>query len=297
MPTHSYTPPLDKLLTYTNIKGDEPFPEISYAEQFGIGPEHIPELIRMATDDYLAGDDANEFEFAAPFHAVRALAELHAQEAIEPLLTIYDKALQHNNDWMLETLVDVYTIIGPVALPSLEQFLLDQSHDDNVQNYITEIIGRIVKEHPETRTECVAMLTRRLAEFEENEPDLNAFLIIELLQMKALESAYLIQEAFESDCVNEFWCGDWDEAQYQLGLKERPPTKDRDSILRERLGPPNRPMPALSTTSMTTRPISARSTTSITTTPIHKSTKNASASKKAKVKMAKASKKTNRRKK
>jgi hypothetical protein len=32
------------------------------------------------------------FEFAATLHAVSALAELRAEAAIEPLLTIYDKA-------------------------------------------------------------------------------------------------------------------------------------------------------------------------------------------------------------
>src|SRR6266852_3786724 len=46
-PTYSYTPPVDKLLTYTT---EDLFSEINYAEKFGIGPEHIPELIRMATD-------------------------------------------------------------------------------------------------------------------------------------------------------------------------------------------------------------------------------------------------------
>jgi hypothetical protein len=293
---HSYAPPVDRLLTYTSIQGDDPLPkEVSYVELFGIGAEHIPELIRMATDEYLGSEDASEFEFAAPLHAVRALAELRAEEAIEPLLTIYDKAGQNNNDWMLETLTDVYTSIGPAALPALEQFLVDPSHDDGVEGYITEIIGKIVKEHPETRTECVAMLMRRLAEFEENDPDLNSFLVWELLRVKAVEAAPLMEEAFASDCVNEFWCGDWNEAQYQLGLKERPPAKDRESILRERLGPRTRPLPGLSSiSSISSTPTPAPSTT----TPVHKPTKKSSASKKGKtkIKMVKASRKTNRRK-
>ncbi len=84
----SYTPPLDKLLTYTGILEEDPFPEISYAEKFGIDPEHISELIRMVTDDYLVSDDANEFELAATLHAIRSLAEIHAEAAIEPLLSL-----------------------------------------------------------------------------------------------------------------------------------------------------------------------------------------------------------------
>ena len=173
--THSYTPPLDKLLTYTNIKGDNPLPGISYVETFGIGKDDIPELIRMATDEYLSGDDSNEFEFAAPLHAVRALAELHAEDAIEPLLTLYDKASREDNEWMLETLIDVYTTIGPVALPALEHFLADPSHDDSAKNYVTEIIDKIAKKYPEARTECIAVAMRRLADFEVNDPELNSF--------------------------------------------------------------------------------------------------------------------------
>ena len=283
-PMHSYTPPVDKLLTYTSIKEDDPLPEgISYVEKFGIGKDDVPELICMATDDYLVSKSASEFEFAAPLHAVRALAELHAEEAIEPLLTIYGKTSQNDHDWLLEILMDVFTIIGPAALPSLEQFLVDPSQDDSAQNYISEIIGRIGKEYPETRTACIAMIIRRLTDFEENDPDLNAFLIGELLEMKAVEAAPLIEEALASDCVNETWCGDWDEAQYKLGLKERPAKEERSSIL----SAPS--IPAQSTTTLATK--------SVTNTLVHKSTKKSAASKKGKSKMAKASRKANRKKK
>jgi hypothetical protein len=291
--THSYTPPLDKLISYTNIKGDDPLPEISYVETFCIGKDDIPELIRMATDEYLNGDDSNEFEFAAPLHAVRALAELHAEDAIEPLLTLYDKASQNDNEWMLETLVDVFTTIGPATLPSLEQFLADPLHDDSAKNYVTEILEQIADKYPETRTECIAIATRRLADFEVNDPGLNAFLIADLTHMKAVEAAPLIQEAFANDCVEEFWCGDWDEVQYDLGMKERPPRNERRSIF-----------PTLSTSTPTlSTPTPARSTPtptpskpSIPHTPVPKSTKKSPPSKKAKakVKMTKASKRANR---
>ena len=48
--------------------------------------------------------------------------------------------------------------------------------------------------------------------------------------MKALEAVPLIEEAYANDCVDEAWCGDWTEVQYSLGLKERPPRKERRSI-------------------------------------------------------------------
>jgi HEAT repeat protein len=275
---HSYASPVDRLLTYTSMEEKDPFPEISYVEKFGIGPEHIPELIRMATDDYLGSDDGNEFEFAAPLHAVNALTELHAEAAIEPLLTLYDKASQDDNEWMLETLVDFYTIIGPVALPALEQFLADTLHDASAQDYVAEIMSNMAKKHPEARTDCIAVATRRLEDFELNDPGLNESLISALLRMKAVEAAPLIQRAYASGRVDDFWGRDWDDAQYELGLKERPATPE-----------------GFSAPLITSRPV--RSTTSITTTPVQKSTKKSPPSKKGKAKMVKVSKKVNRRKK
>jgi hypothetical protein len=189
------------------------------------------------------------------------------------------------------TLIDVFFTFGPAALPSLEQFLVDQSHKEFAQNDITEIIGIIAREYPETRTQCVAIFMRKLREYERNDPDLNAFLIWELLQAKALEAAPLIQEAFESDCVNEFWCGDWDEAQYQLGLKERPP-EGRPNILSLLKPAASTPVP-----STPSPPTPALPSTPIPDTLVHKSTNKFLSSKKAKTKMAKASKKANRRKK
>jgi hypothetical protein len=275
---HSYTPPLDKLLTYTDIEERNPFSKISYTETFGIGPEHIPELIRMATDDYLSSDDANYFEFAAPVHALNALEELHAEAAIEPLLVLYDKAAQKHNEWMLETLVDVYTTIGPVVLPSFEQFLADLSHEELARGYVAEIVSRISERYPETRTECIALISRRLENFAVNELDFNTSLISSLLGMQAVEAVPLMQEVYASGRVDESWCGTWDQVQYELGLKERPAKEERSSPF---------PITSIPTPSMPT----------ITNTPVPKSTKKAPPSKKAKTKIAKASKKANRRKK
>jgi hypothetical protein len=110
-----------------------------------------------------------------------------------------------------------------------------------------------------------------------NLPELNGCLIAELRQMKA---APLIQEALVSDHVDDFWSGDWDEAQYKLGLKERP------AIPAERVSTPL-------ITSTPTRP-----TMSATTAPVHRAAKKSPTSKKgkAKMKMARASRKANQRK-
>jgi len=276
--THSYTPPADQLLTYTSLKGKGPLPEISYVEKFGLGPEHIPELIRMATDEDLASEDATDLEYYATIHAVYVLAELHAESAIEPLLALFDTSSAIDNEWMLETLVDFFTIIGPVALPSLEQFLADPSYNESAQSYVAETIGKIAKKHPQARMECIAVVTRRLEAFEVNHPELNASLIGDLLKMNVVEAAPLIERAYASGRVDEFFYGDWNEAQYELGLKERPPIKERFPIL---------PAPSA--------PLRSPLSTAKVLAP--QPSKKSPPSKKAKTKMIKASKKANRRKK
>src|SRR5712692_8184689 len=109
MDTATYLAPVDKLLTYGSLE-DEVSDQWPDYLALGLGPEHIPELIRLATDRELhnleAEDyDENDLSFWAPVHAVRALGQLRAEEAIEPLLPLFDEA--QNDEWMVEDLVRV----------------------------------------------------------------------------------------------------------------------------------------------------------------------------------------------
>jgi len=80
----SYQPPVDKLLTYgeSNLMTPDKWPDY---QELGIGPEHIPDLIQMATDEELNEADVESREVWAPTHAWRALGQLRAVEAVEPL--------------------------------------------------------------------------------------------------------------------------------------------------------------------------------------------------------------------
>ncbi len=126
MGIESYTPPIGKLLTYGDGReiGENLKDWPQYLE-LGIGPEHIPDLIRMATDEELRWVESDMLEVWAPIHAWRTLAVLHAEEAIEPLLPLLDEA--EDDDWVVEELPRVYAMIGPAALPALERYLDDKS--------------------------------------------------------------------------------------------------------------------------------------------------------------------------
>jgi len=211
-----YQPLVERLLTYGESDRITPDHWPDYRE-LGIGPEHIPELIQMATDEELNVAAAESTEVWAPLHAWRALGQLRAVEAVEPLLQLFDRL--EDDDWVHEELPVVFGLIGSAALPALAIYLADLSHTDSSR--ISAIIGieKIGKRWPDARGEALAILEERLERFEENESDVNAFLIEALVELGAKEAAPLIERAFAQGYVDPMVMGDWEDVQIELGLK------------------------------------------------------------------------------
>src|SRR5438132_4238107 len=108
----NYPHPVDQLLTYGEAKPGK-WPDYL---PLGLTREHIPGLIRMATDPELNGADSESLEVWAPVHAWRALGQLQAEEAIEPLLPMFHG--MEENEWVQDELPEVYGMIGPNAIPA-----------------------------------------------------------------------------------------------------------------------------------------------------------------------------------
>lgn len=213
-----YPPPVDKLLTYGEGHRTSPENWANYLE-LGLGPQHVPDLIRMATDSELNWAEGDSLEVWAPLHAWRALGQLHAEAALEPLLSLFETL--RDDEWAMEELPEVFGVIGPVAIPALAAYLADESHGEFPLITASSCLEKIATMHPEARGECVAALIRQLERFDENEPGLNAFLIHDLVNLKAPEAAPVIKQAFAADSVDLSVMGDWDEVQVELGLKSR----------------------------------------------------------------------------
>ena len=223
-----YTPPVDQLLTYGE-------PDLVNAEGWadylalGIGPEDIPELIRMATDKQIHDIHVEEYDeddptFYAAVHAIRALGQLHAEAAAYPLLPLFDEP---GDEWIVEELAKVYGMIGPSAIPALTSYLRDNSHDLYSRAYASNGLAEIAKSHPESRSDAIAVITQVLEQFEENDPELNGLLIGDLASLEATETLPLIERAFEADRVDEFLV-DLDYVLEEFGLKERKPLEIPD---------------------------------------------------------------------
>ncbi len=223
MSTSTYISPVDKLLTLGKPESVLPEKWPNYLE-LGLGPEHIPELIRMAIDPEFRGSEAEEEseeedpDFWAPLHAIRALGQLHAEAAVEPLVNLM--AELEDDEWMFEELPSVFGMIGPVAIPALTAYLADSSHEMYSRAYASNGFIEIAKWYPESREECIAAISKQLEVFEENDYELNAFIIGDLARLKAVETLPLIERAFKADRVDEFVI-DLDYVLEEFGLKER----------------------------------------------------------------------------
>jgi hypothetical protein len=211
-----YQTPVERLLTYGESDRIRPDDWPDYRE-LGIGPDHIAELIQMATDEALHEAAAESPKVWAPLHAWRALGQLRAVEAVEPLLELFDRL--EDDDWVHEELPVVFCLIGPAALPTLAAYLADLSHTDSSRISAIRSIEEIGKKWPDARGEALAMLEERLSRFEENESDVNAFLVEALVELGAKETAPLIERAFAEGYVDPIVMGDWEDVQVELGLK------------------------------------------------------------------------------
>ncbi len=215
MSEHNYPSPVDRLLTYGECQGARlkwaNYPELGYTSA------HIPDLIRMATDDKLNWAESDSLEVWASIHAWRALGQLHATEAIEPLLDLFDEL--EGNDWLLGDMPEVYALIGPAAIPALRAYLADNSHSPISHICVADCLEHIGLAHPDARSECVAVLTDQLKHFAQNDSGLNGFLIYNLSKLSATEALPLMQCAFEAQCVDVMVTGDWEDIQIKFGLR------------------------------------------------------------------------------
>jgi hypothetical protein len=212
----SYLPPLDQLLALgrSELVSREPWPDYL---GMGFTGEHVPELVRMATDAELVEGDAEAAPTYGGIHAWRTLGLLRAEAAAEPLLGL----LETDDDWALDEIPAVLGMIGPAALEPLRGALARWSLSlvPWTAGAAAHGLAAIAKGYPETREAAVTALARQLRWWARQSPRLNAMLIQELVELNAVEAAPVIEEAFAADAVDTRWAGDdWEDVQVALGL-------------------------------------------------------------------------------
>jgi len=195
--------------------------QVDYVGRLGLTVADVPELLAVAREwaepmdwpedeDYVAG--------YAPIHAWRGLAQLGAAEAIPLLLEMMDPLDEDGDDWYLEEFPHVFAWIGPACLPALEGYLADAGHSVFARVAAAGGLRELVKRHPDAREEVVKALCQTLARFQETDPEINAFVIGDLLDLKATEAAELIERAYVADCVEIGIVGNWNMVREELGV-------------------------------------------------------------------------------
>ncbi len=213
--TYNYSPPVDQLLTYGEAEVVEAKDWPDYLE-LGFGPEHAPELIRMVINEQLNRPNSENLNVWPAIHAWRALGQLHAEAAIEPLLSLFDP-MEHSG-WVTEEVPDVLGMIGPAALPILAAYIADDSHHEWARVTAVDCVEKIEEYSPEARSACVEILSKQLEQFQKTDYELNAALIRSLVDLKVVEAAPLMKRAWDADAVEPFLMGDWEGIEEALGL-------------------------------------------------------------------------------
>ena len=229
----SYPPPVGQLLA---LGRPDSVDWLDY-RSLGISDEHVPVLAELLRDDRLSWDarqkDEDETPFWADTHAIRALGQLGGAPAVDALLRRL--AADPDDEWASEDIPVALGMIGPAALDAVRQALPAAARS---RSWSTAALGNALQEiaerHPESRDAVVAALTERLTVWREQDEELNAFLVSNLLHLRAAEAAPAIQAAYEGGGVDENVNGDWEDVQVELGL------------LPERLTPRPRPVPFFS---------------------------------------------------
>lgn len=218
MTTKDYASPVSKLLTLGDVRGASAW--LDYQE-LGLGPEHVPDLIRMATDEELHWGDSDSDEVWAPIHAWRALGQLRAEKAVEPLTQLLFWVDKYDADWVSNDLPDVFCRIGPPAVPILADYLDDDEHGLFARATASQSLEKIANSYPEARDDCIASLIETLERFEGLSQELNAFLVWTLVDLRADEAYSLIKRAFAAGQVDEGIVGNWEDIQAELARSGR----------------------------------------------------------------------------
>ncbi len=226
-----YPFPLSKLLKIGFPEG--PWP--NYVSQYELTREHIPQLIEMATDAGAWEDDSATTDAYRNIHAWRALGQLGAVEAIEPLLPILRWVDEHDDDWASEDLPLVFGMFGEVAISPLINFAANPENGDWARVTAMQGLEDIFERHPETGHEIANGLMPTLILAHQNTPLLNGEIALFFATLKDPETYSLVEETFQAGLVDETVMGDWEDFKVEVGLLEKriTPLKNRSPFMPE----------------------------------------------------------------
>ena len=213
----SYNPPVAGLLKLGRPDNES---EPDYTA-FGIGSEHVPDLLRMLRDK----ERRTRNRSGTRTFTWRALAQVCPLTDQATAWALADQEGDDWDDWITEDIPRVLGRIGPPALAPTATRLISEHRLKRVPGYYGEALTLIAKAHPDTRDEVLKHLCAFLDRAAENDPSMNGFVITNLLDLEAEEAWPRIEAAFATGNVDESITGDAARVKYELGLGPEPPSR------------------------------------------------------------------------
>ena len=196
--------------------------EVDYVAALALTAADVPELLAIAqqwAEPFDWPEDENDVSGYAPIHAWRGLAQLRATEAICPLLEMMGPMDELNDDWYLDEFPHVFALIGLASTAPLRDYLLDERHGVSPRIAAAGGLKELARRHAQVRDDVVKMLCEALSKFEQSDEMFNGLLVADLLDLKAVEAAELIERAHAADRVDIMVCGCWDTVRKELGVE------------------------------------------------------------------------------
>jgi hypothetical protein len=192
------------------------------AAELGLTAEDGAELLRMAVDPEF-DKSWNTDAVWAPAWAWVLIGDLKPPGAEAVLVGLLDRLdTEDGDEAATEILPKAFGRIGPEVAPALIAILRDDARKNGSRWAAVDGLKEIALARPETRAEMVAILTAQLEEQAVRDETINAAIINDLIDLKAVESVAVIERAFRARRVDETVAGDWDDVQVELGLTEPP---------------------------------------------------------------------------
>jgi hypothetical protein len=200
---------------------EDPYNDITKHDLLALGvtTEMIPDLIATILDEKYY-DDNDAYEGFPHLYAYIALGQLKTTAAIDGLI-LGVKKWAHSDwfEWFCEDMPDIFGALGPIAIPQLIELLQDKSLTFDARTSALHYLLPISVAHPEERDRCVAALVSELAKFEENDPELNGYIVMYLVaDYKEIAAVPIIEAAYAADRVDCSFIGDWEDVQLEFGL-------------------------------------------------------------------------------
>lgn len=185
----------------------------------GITQTDVPTLLNYITDDTLINADDDSENIWVPLHAWRALGQLKATEAAEPLIALFDNMV--DDDWAFSEVPSVLGMIGEASIAPLTACLNNEQLKEFARIMGMDGLAEIAIRHPHLRNEILRHYQTYLRQPDLSMLGLNGLLIARLLDLEAKELIDDIRDCFAKNCIDISCAGDLEDIEIEFGLREK----------------------------------------------------------------------------